>query len=161
VKKGIVIAAILILFVLSAALAQEPANGSVVVVGTNTLEASGTPSGQGVCTPQSNILTKAYGKARSLGGWVLTRDYRSAASNAWHWLLGLSLAVKIIAALAILLIIFLVWNYNFRNTRANNMKKARLHHLKGEEAHLKGDEEKAQEYYEKAREYRERAQDQW
>jgi len=158
VKKGIVIAAILILVILSAALAQELANSSIVVVGTNT---PAPTSSQGVCTPTSNIITSAYGKAKSLGGWVITRNYVSVASNAWRWLLGLSLAVKIVIVLAILLVIFLIWNYNFRNTRANNMKKARSHHLKAEEAHLRGDEEKAREHYEKAREYREKGQDQW
>jgi hypothetical protein len=174
VKKGIVIAVIFILVVLNMAFAQEQTDGNVVVVGSDTAvsadalsdasaESAATeviPS-QGVCTPQSNILTAAYGKALSVGRWIIGRDYMSAAMNAWHWLLGLSLAIKIIIVLAILIIIFLVWNYNFRNTRANNMKKARKHHLKGEEAHRKGDEEKAREHYEKAREYRERAQDQW
>jgi hypothetical protein len=165
VKKGIVIAAIFILFVLGSALAQEPAEGDVVVVGTDTPEAldvaSEAPIDNGVCTPQSNILTSAYGGARSAAGWVITRDYLSTASNAGRRLLGLSLSMKILIVLAILIIIFLIWNYNFRNTRANNMKKARKHHLNGEEAHQRGDEEKAREHYEKAREYREKGQDQW
>jgi hypothetical protein len=156
VKKGIVIAAILILVILSTALAQELVNGSIVVVGTNT-----PADQQGVCTPQNNIITSAYGRAKSLGSWIITRDYRSAASNAWRWLLSLSLGLKIIIVLAILLVIFLIWNYNFRDTRVNNMKKARIHHLRGEEAHRRGDEEKAREHYEKARGYREKGQDQW
>ncbi len=173
-KKGIVIAVILILVALSTAFVQGQANESVVVVGSDTPvpaeEQPGTPSAQesaeaasseGVCTPESNILTTAYAKAKSAGRWLVTRDYPSAASNAWHWLIGLGLAVKIIIVLVILIIIFIVWNRNFRNTRANNMKKARAHHLKGEEAHERGDDEEAREHYEKAREYRERAQDQW
>jgi len=172
VKKGIVIAAIFVLVVLNMALAQEPADGNVVVVGSDTPKpadaltnvsaaSAAAPPTQGVCTPQNNILTAAYGKALSLGKMIISRDYRSAAINAWRWLVSLSLGVKIAIVLAILIMIFLVWNYNFRNTRANNMKKARVHHLKGEEAHRKGDDGKAREHYEKAREYRERAQDQW
>jgi hypothetical protein len=168
VKKGIVIAAIFILIILTATLAQEPVGEDIVVVGTGTpeindtaLEAPATPADQGVCTAQSNILTTGWGSVKSAAGWVIARDYLSAASNAGKWLIGLSLGMKILIVLAILLIIFLIWNYNFRNTRANNMKKARKHHLKGEEAHLRGDEEKAREHYEKAREYREKGQDQW
>jgi hypothetical protein len=172
VKKGIVIAAIFILFILGTALAENATSGNVVVVGTNAVGPSGNlsnasaaasdaSSNLGVCTPQSNILTRSYGSAKSAAVWIINRDYKSAAINAGKWLLSLSLGIKILIVLAILIIIFLVWNYNFRNTRANNMKKARAHHLKGEEAHKNGDEETAREHYEKAREYRERAQDQW
>lgn len=169
-KKGSVIAAIFILVILGTALAEEPANENLVVVGTETsgqggaAAANGTctvQGSQGACTPQNNILTAAYGKVVSFGGWIVSRDYGSVASNAWRWLTGLSLGIKIVIVLVILFILFLIWNNNFRNTRVNNLKKARAHHLKGEEAHRNGDEEKAREHYEKAREYRERAQDQW
>lgn len=165
-KKGIVIAAILMFFVLSIALAQdEPAGEDIVVVGTDTgsepAETSEEQPECETCTSESNIFTKAYGKTIAFGGWLITRDYGSALKNAGRWVLGLSPGIKIVIAIVILIILLIIWNYTLRNTKSNNMRWARRHHLKGEKAHREGDEETAKMHYERAREYREKAQDQW
>lgn len=156
-KKGLVIAVLLILLVLGIVFAQEPTEEEVVVVGTDTPESTEC----GTCTTQNNIFTQAGSRLKAFGGWLITRDYKAVILNAWNWLAGLGIGLKIVIALVFLIFLLIIWNYNFRNTRANNLKKARRYHLKGEKAHRQGDDEMAKEHYERAREYREKAQDQW
>jgi hypothetical protein len=93
--------------------------------------------------------------------WLKTRDYMSAGRNLFKWIMSLSLAAKIAAAVLFLILLAVIWNYTIRNSRANNLRRARKHHLQGEKAHRNGREEKAKYHYERARHYREKAQEQW
>ena len=104
-------------------------------------------------------LGLSFVKARLF--WLKTRDYMSSGRNLFKWLMALSLAAKIAAAVLFLILLAVIWNYTIRNSRANNLRRARRHHMQGESAHERGNEEKARYHYERARHYRERAQEQW
>jgi len=114
-----------------------------------------------VAGPILLLVQRAISAIKPRVDWIITRDYLSAGRNLFKWFWGLSLAIKIIALLLFLILLVVVWNYTLRNSRVNNLRRARKHHLKGEKAHMKGDEEKARYHYEKAQKYRERAQEQW
>jgi hypothetical protein len=177
VKKSIVIAGIIFLMLMVSSLAAQNLSGNVtgnktlntkvdnsdlnntVIVTSITPAANATVNG--VCTPTNNLVTRGFEGFRGATTWLVTRDYASAITNIWTKLMGLSIAAKVLVVFAIIIIIFLIWNYNFRNTRANNLKWARYHHRKGEKAHAAGDDESAKEHYDKAGEFRQKAQDQW
>ena len=158
--KKAVITAVMLFFVLSAwVYAQGNATVSAasgVPADNDTLAAP-----QGVCASAGNIITSGLGRIKVGAVYALSRDYGSAARNGYYMFKGWSVTAKIFLVLAILIILFLLWNYFIRDTRANNLRRARAHHEKGEKAHQEGDEEKAQKQYEKARKYREKAQEQW
>ena len=93
--------------------------------------------------------------------WVLTRNYPAAARNTITKILALALWQKIILSIFLLVILLIIWNRYFRDTRSNNMRKAAYHHKQGEKHHHRGNQERADYHYQKAREYREKAQEQW
>ncbi len=100
-------------------------------------------------------------RARGIAGWFITRDYVSAAKNFVISLLGLKLWLKILIIFFVLIFLLIIWSYFFKDTRANNLRRARRLHQKGERAHNNDKEEKAELLYARAAEYREKAQDQW
>lgn len=107
-------------------------------------------------------LAKAgFSRVKYVGWWFLTRDYVSFGKNVVSFALGLSIWIKIILVIIALVLLLIFWAYNFRDTRANNLRKARKHHKKGEVAHNKGEEEDAEYHYERAAEHRGKAQEQW
>lgn len=121
-----------------------------------------------VLPASSNIFTKTkIGLASAVSvisgkvKWVLSRDYISAAKNSVYYVLGLSLWVKLVLVFIALVAALFVWAFYFRDTKSNNLRKARRLHRLGEQAHLENDEEQAELYYKKAAEYRELAQEQW
>lgn len=100
-------------------------------------------------------------KARGLAGWFITRDYVSVAKNKVKYLLGLSIWAKLLLIFFALIFVLVAWSYFFKDTRANNLRRARRLHLRGERAHNNNNEERAELCYARAAEYREKAQDQW
>jgi hypothetical protein len=166
VKKNVMVSAIFFLFMsLTMVLAEEAAqpglaNGSadsaVLVAPVADIASS-----QAKCTPTQNILTAGYSQLKSAGSWVLTRDYLSFGKNTAVKFWSLNIWIRLIVILAAIIFLFVIWNRFIRDTRANNLRRARSHHLKGERAHQRGDEKKAAMHYEKARQYREKAQEQW
>lgn len=108
-----------------------------------------------------NLAKSGVNRARAVGGWVITRDYVSAAKNAVRFVLGLRTIYKILIVIIIIILLIIFWAFYLRDTKSNNLRKARRHHKKGEVAHLKGDEEDAEYHYERAAQFREKAQDQW
>lgn len=100
-------------------------------------------------------------KARGIAGWFITRDYVSAAKNFGRFLIGLKLWIKILMIFIGLISLLIIWSYFFKDTRANNLRRARKLHRKGELAHNRRKEDKAEKLYARAAEYREKAQDQW
>lgn len=108
-----------------------------------------------------NIAGGIFGRIVGAGRWVVTRDYISAAKNTFVRVWGLPIWVKIILGIVLLIAILIVWNVFFKDSRANNFRRARRLHKKGEIEHLHGNDEAAAYYYEQAAEYREKAQDQW
>jgi hypothetical protein len=166
VKKKVMVSAIFFLFMsVVIVLAQEAAqpglandSAAIAAISAPALDAA---SSQAQCTPTNNILTAGYSKARSAGSWIITRDYLSFAKNTASKFWALNIWLRLLAIFATVILIFIIWNNLIRDTRANNLRRARIHHLKGERAHQKGDEKKAAKHYEKARQYREKAQEQW
>ncbi len=120
-----------------------------------------TPPQPGIFTKIVNFGISAFYKVKYIGWWFLTRDYISFAKNILRFVLGLRLWMKIILIIIAIIIMLIIWAYFFRNTRNNNLRRARTHHRKGEAAHAIGDEEAAEYNYTKAAEYREKAQNQW
>ena len=114
----------------------------------------------GILTGFLNLGKAGFYKLKYAGWWVLTRNYLAVAKNTIRFVLGLNLLIKIILIIMALIIILIIWAYYFRDTRSNNLRKARAHHKKGEAAHKRGDEESAEFHYQKAAEYREKAQEQ-
>lgn len=100
-------------------------------------------------------------KARGVAGWFITRDYVSVAKNKVKYLLGLSIWVKLLLIFFALIFVLVAWSYFFKDTRANNLRRARRLHRRGERAHNNNNEERAELCYARAAEYREKAQDQW
>ncbi|MFH1399651.1 MAG: hypothetical protein ABIG95_06080, partial [Candidatus Woesearchaeota archaeon] len=93
--------------------------------------------------------------------WLATRNYIAAGANTFNKVMALAVWQKILIILALAIVLFILWNRYFRDTRANNMRKARRHHALGEKYHKKGNIEKAEHHYELAQQYREKAQEQW
>lgn len=152
-KKGIVIG-IIFLF-LAATLLAAAENGSV--------EPLSESSGEGDVAPasQPGLIAAATTWIGHKLSWMATRDYISFGRNLFKKAMALSLAVKIIAIVLFLILLIIIWNYTLRDSRANNLRGARRHHLKGEWAHARGNEERARYHYEKAKQFREKAQEQW
>jgi len=97
-------------------------------------------------------------------GWfsfVASRNYLSAAKNLASNVLGLKLWIKIAISVAIVIIALIVWASLFKDSKRNNMRRARKLHKKAKKAHDKGDEDKATALYQRSAEYREKAQEQW
>lgn len=150
-KKGIMIA--LIFSLLTSILAAAASNQTTLVL---------TPTGLKPIPSQLSVWFAArFNMIKSWGFWLKTRDYASLGRNIFKWIAGLSLAIKIIAVVLFLVLLIIIWNYALRNSRANNLRRARRHHLLGEQAHKRGDENKAKYHYERASHYREKAQEQW
>jgi hypothetical protein len=163
VKKNVMVSVIFFLFmsltiVLAQEVAQPTAGNDSGIIAAAAINA--TPN-KGICTPTQNILTAGYSQIRSAGSWVLTRDYLSFGKNTAVKFWSLNIWIRLIVILTVIIFLFVIWNRFIRDTRANNLRRARSHHLKGERAHQRGDEKKAAMHYEKARQYREKAQEQW
>ena len=101
-----------------------------------------------------NLSKAGFSKIKYVGWWVLTRNYLAFAKNTIRFVLALNIWIKILLIIIALIIILIIWTYYFRDTKANNLRKARKHHKKGEAAHGRGDEEDAEYHYTKAAEYR-------
>jgi hypothetical protein len=162
-KKNVMVSAIFFL-IMSAAMVQaqeaaqpEAGNDSGIIAAAAI---NATPT-NGICTPAENILSAGYSQIRSAGSWIITRDYLSFAKNTAVKFWSLNIWIRLIVILAVIIFLFVIWNNLIRDTRANNLRRARSHHLKGERAHQRGDEKKAAKHYDKARQYREKAQEQW
>ena len=108
-----------------------------------------------------SLVKAGINKARGIVGWIITRDYVSVAKNIAKFILRLSIWLKLLLIFFGFIFLLVLWSYFFRDTRTNNLRRARKLHRRGECAHNKGREEKADECYAKAAEYREKAQDQW
>lgn len=180
-KKKVLIAFGLVLLLISiySAIAQQDNETIVVpleeVVGNTTDEpkteliSEEEPEPELITeSPQPRIVDRVinfgkdcFSKVKNALVWVFTRDYPAVAHNALRFILSLHILIKILLIIIALLIILIIWAYYFRDTRGNNLRKARKHHKKGEAAHKKGDEEEAEYHYQKAAEYREKAQEQW
>jgi hypothetical protein len=100
-------------------------------------------------------------KAKAAIIWVGSRDYLSAAKNLAQSVLHASIWVKLLLIAALLIILLIIWNNLIKDSRANNLRRARRHHLLGEKAHAKGNEKSATKHYEKAEKLRQKAQEQW
>jgi len=153
-KKGIVIA---LIFLFLAGFVSAASNESSPILVAAPIKAEAKP----LSAQLSGAISPVLSFIKAWLFWLKTRDYMSVVRNLFKWLMALSLAVKITAAVLFLILLALIWNYTLRNSRANNLRRARRHHLLGERAHEGGNEKKAGYHYERARHYREKAQEQW
>jgi hypothetical protein len=163
-KKGIIIA--LIYLFLASYICGAVSNQTATAVQTATPvpeQKAQEPAliVQPEAAPKPNLIVMALASIRSKVTFVLSRDYPSACRNLFKWFLNLNILVKAVAIIIFLVLLVILWNYTFRNSRANNLRRARKHHLMGEKAHKNEDEDRAKYHYNKAQEYREKAQEQW
>jgi hypothetical protein len=112
-------------------------------------------------TPGASVVSSTISRIIGIPNWFITRDYGALAMNTLSWVMGWSIIIKIVIVLIIIIGLLLIWNYYFRDTRSNNLRRARTHHLNGERAHERGDEEAALMHYEEAARFRDKAQEQW
>ena len=97
---------------------------------------------------QGNGPAAVYIARSSVGSFL------GSAGNYFSVFWGNSTLRVIVPVLVVLVALFIY--LRTRETRANNMKKARRYHKKGAEQHEKGREDRANEYFEMSRFYREK-----
>ena len=133
-EKGIVIG---LIFLFLAGFVAAASNESNPILVAAPIKAEARP----LSAQLSAAISPALSFVKTWLFWLKTRDYMSVGRNLFKWLMSLSLAVKITSAVILLILLVVIWNYTIRNSRANNLRKARRHHLLGERAHERGNEE--------------------
>jgi hypothetical protein len=114
-------------------------------------------STSGFCYSARGLIYNAGTRIKGIVVWALTRDYGSAARNLTKRILGLSIGIKLLLLFIVIVLLIILWNYFLRDSKANNIRRARNHHRMGEEAHRRGEEDAANDHYELSKYYREKA----